>query len=435
MRKCTNCLHGKENEVNELVCDLGRKINTPQCSTFAPKNEYIEEMIKENNGRELFSYLFIVGIATIGCVFFFGCLGLFETPDSNIFDNPYLCTLLIIGVLCLTVAGISPLALRLRRNSVKQEVRRELEDEVRQELAPKLLTRNIIKRYLDEQGMSPEPITGNDGIKFISHDIRYEVFYDEERYMTIRYGCMLDECNVKNARDIILSHEGAVFGVQRYIQEFKRENDESAYVLFCDADFIVEDQLSFKRDFPRYLHQVERAFNNVYLLIDKGRKEENNKIDTHQYIYHPEYRWIPEIIQMVSKKECAPDALIDEEWIRSVIQRNCQNDGCRAQWDNFRINRVDKFGNFKLIIYQFPEPKVAPEAKYGAVLMDVNTLESNYYTLEMSLDNLWYYGGVADTRHLNYGLAESTDLDKFIEWVLSSSKTVVAYTDYAKRND
>ena len=45
---------------------------------------------------------------------------------------------------------------------------------------------------------------------------------------------------------------------------------------------------------------------------------------------------------------------------------------------------------------------------------------------------MWYYGGVADMRNLNYGLAESADLDKFMEWVFSSNKQVVTSTDYNK---
>ena len=88
-----------------------------------------------------------------------------------------------------------------------------------------------------------------------------------------------------------------------------------------------------------------------------------------------------------------------------------------------------------MVVYQFPEPKFAPEAKYGIVLLDKNTHKGNYYTLEMSHDNMWYYGGVAENRLLNYGEAGSADLDRFIEWVLSSAKKVATSTDYTKRLD
>jgi hypothetical protein len=105
---------------------------------------------------------------------------------------------------------------------------------------------------------------------------------------------------------------------------------------------------------------------------------------------------------------------------------------CKEEWNSFKINRVDKFGDYKLIIYQFPEPKVAPEAKYGAVLLNTNTLDSNYYTLEMSVEDRWFYGGVSEDRHLNYGKAESADLDRFIEWIFSNDKQIEASTAYTK---
>lgn len=432
MRKCTNCLHGKVNEVNELVCDMGREINTPQCPAFAPKNEYIEEMIKENNGRELFSYLFIVGIATIGCVFFFGCIGLFEIPDSNIFDNPYLCTLLIIGVLCLTVAGISPLALRLRRNSVKQEVRRELENEVRRELAPKLLTRNIIKNYLEQYGMSPEPIDGSNGFKFTSHDIRYAVYYEDNHNMTIRYGCTLEECDAKVVEKIIKCNDGEVFSVQRKIQEYTNDDGQNVYILCCDADFFVEYQDYFNREFSRYLHHVEIASNNIFVSLDRCKNESQNRDNSRSDLYNPEYRLIPHILQAVAADHLLPDALVDEEWIRKEIQTRCDNRECKEEWNSFKINRVENYGDYKMVVYQFPEPKIVPEAKYGVVLLNTGTEEGNYYTLEMSHDGMWYYGGVAENRHLNYGPAESADLDRFIEWIFSSNKQVVTSTDYTK---
>ena len=194
MRKCTNCLHCKTNIINESECCLGHEINTTECSAFAPKNEYIEEYLQQDKREKVVpSVLTWAGVGSIAFSIYFCCLGWLEGS----WGNPYLWTLLVIGIICLAVAGIMPLALRLRRESLKQEVRKELENEVRSDVAPKMLTRNIIKDYLEQQSLSPEPIDGNEGFKFISHDTYFKLFYDGDYSLTIRYGCELEENDVK----------------------------------------------------------------------------------------------------------------------------------------------------------------------------------------------------------------------------------------------
>ena len=91
----------------------------------------------------------------------------------------------------------------------------------------------------------------------------------------------------------------------------------------------------------------------------------------------------------------------------------------------FRVLSVNDYGEIKQVVYQFPEPQAAPEAKYGAVLINTRTLEYQYYTLEMSNDDLWCYGGVKDEQHLNYGEAKSADLESFLTWVLSDNNNQI----------
>jgi hypothetical protein len=241
----------------------------------------------------------------------------------------------------------------------------------------------------------------------------------------------LDESDAKIAEKIINDYEGEVFGAFRKVYEFTKDG-ESNYVLICEIDFFMEYVDHFEQLFPRYLHSVELAVNNLFVSMERYNKDGQNVDNPLSDIYNSEYRFIPHMLQAVKSDRLMPDALVDEEWIRKEVQTQCNTKESALEWNNFKINRVQNFGDYKLIVYQFPEPKIAPQAKYGAVLLNTNTLDSNYYTLEMSIEDRWFYGGVSEDRHLNYGVAPSDRLDQFIEWVLGEQKTIKLSTDYNK---
>lgn len=426
---CANCLHCGADENNEQVCAINYDTHARRCRAFAPKNDNIEKDHARNiavNAYELAMYATICGGVLITIVVLVGM-----TVGFELLGNKFVWALVASGALYLAVASILYLVTRLRRNSISQELRKELEAEACQKALPKLLTRNSIKNFLTQRGLSPEPIDGNDGFNFTSHDTYYRLLYDGERDLTIRYGCELEEGDAKIAQKIINTYDGDVFGAFRKVYEFTKDG-EVKYALMCEIDFFAEYVDYFERAFPRYLHSVELAVNNLFVSLNRCEREEQNDDNSRGDIYNPEYRLIPRILQGVKTDHLLPDALVDEEWIRREIQTRCSSSECKEEWNSFKINRVNKFGDYKLIIYQFPEPKVAPEAKYGAVLLNTNTLDSNYYTLEMSVEDRWYYGGVSEDRHLNYGEAESTDLDHFIEWIFSNDKQIEASTDYNK---
>lgn len=426
---CANCQHCRADENNEQMCAINYDMHARKCRAFAPKNENIAKEHAVSvavNGYEFAMYIAIVGglfiaVAVLVCV----------AVGFELLGNKFAQALVAFGGLFLAVASVLYIALRLRRNSISQELRKELETEACQKALPRLLTRNAIKEFLTQRGLSPEPIDGNEGFNFTSHDTYYRLLYDGERDLTIRYGCELEENDAKIAQKIINTYDGDVFGAFRKVYEFTKDG-EVKYALMCEIDFFAEYVDYFERAFPRYLHSVELAVNNLFVSLNRCNREEQNEDNSRGDIYNPEYRLIPRILQGVKADHLLPDALVDEEWIRSEIQTRCSSNECKEEWDSFKINRVNKFGDYKLIIYQFPEPKIAPEAKYGAVLLNTNTLDSNYYTLEMSVEDRWYYGGVSEDRHLNYGEAESADLDRFIEWIFSNDKQIEASTDYNK---
>lgn len=429
---CSNCLHCGADENNEQVCAINYDTHARRCRAFAPKYEDIAEQHAKSIVVDSFSTpLTWIGIILVVFAIFCAILVGFANADEDVWSNPFVWAMIATGVLGIVVAAILRNALRLRRNSISQELRKEIEAEARKKAMPRLLTRNAIKAFLTQRGFSPESIDGNEGFNFTSHDTYYKLFYDGDYSLTIRYGCELEENDAKIAQKIINTYDGAVFGAFRKVYEFTRDG-EVKYALMCEIDFFVEYVDHFERAFPRYLHSVELAVNNLFVSLDRYIREEQNKDNSRGDIYNPEYRLIPHMLQGVKNDHLLPDALVDEEWIRREIQTRCSSNECKEEWNSFKINRVYDFGNYKLIIYQFPEPKIAPEAKYGAVLLNTNTSESSYYTLEMSVEDRWFYGGVSEERHLNYGEADSADLDRFIEWVLSNDKQIDALTGYNK---
>jgi hypothetical protein len=159
----------------------------------------------------------------------------------------------------------------------------------------------------------------------------------------------------------------------------------------------------------------------------------HNVNGSRQDLYSIEYRWLPGLVNAVSTGQTPIEALTDETWIRDIVQSRCSNEEIRIEWGNFKIKRVDNYGGYKLIIYEFPEPKFVPEAKYAAVLINTDTLKADYYTLEKSTEDKWYYCAVTENGHLNYGEAHNSDLDHFIEWVFGQNKEIEASTDWSKR--
>ena len=208
------------------------------------------------------------------------------------------------------------------------------------------------------------------------------------------------------------------------------EGDRLGIITYLYTFCYYDEEL--RKAFPVYLNIVQEAMARFGRGLELLPKESPRRDD----IYQPEFRWLPDVIfKAVSEERLAPEALVDEEWIRTKIKKGISTSEIAKEWVSFKINRVDNYGDYKLIVYQFPEPKVVPEAKYGAVLMNTKTLEIDYYTLEMTYNGKWVYGSMTTERHSNYGEVDTDDLDKFIEWIFTKDKQVVASQDYTKERN
>jgi hypothetical protein len=285
-----------------------------------------------------------------------------------------------------------------------------------------------LKKKLIEMGYQPNPYCEN-AFYIESHDNTYIVGYQNGRVNTCGY-IGLHEKDLGFANGIILDVNNQIFGVKCFIQDYVMEDGRTEHILYVTAEFYADFVEDFALLMPRYLFNVELATDRVYNQLKQWANTPQN--NSRAEMYGPEFRWFPGLVKMVSNGQIPSEALTDETWIRETIQSRIDNALLKAEWDNFKIKRVDNYGEYKLITYEFPEPKISPEAKYAAVMLNTTTLQADYYTLEMSVDDKWYYCGATEEEHFNYGEAESTDLDNFIEWILSKKKSVEAKADWSK---
>lgn len=143
-------------------------------------------------------------------------------------------------------------------------------------------------------------------------------------------------------------------------------------------------------------------------------------------IYEREYRMLPSVIEDVRSGVAPAGLLSSREHLYDLFTHDMTNGDSIKEWKTFKILRDDRYGDYEFVLYQFPEPKVVPEAKYGAILLNTKTRDVDYYTLELSFDNKWVYGKTTADSHLNFGEAESGDLETFVDWVFSNNKHVIA---------
>lgn len=92
-------------------------------------------------------------------------------------------------------------------------------------------------------------------------------------------------------------------------------------------------------------------------------------------------------------------------------------------WDDFIIS-VEKFDNLSIIFYGFPEPQKEPEAKYGALMIDLNTNTLAYYTLEMcSHPGRWALGRNATDHHALMGMYDMDPTkENFLKLIVPKDK-------------
>ena len=229
---------------------------------------------------------------------------------------------------------------------------------------------------------------------------------------------------VAQIKELAASVSGGIIMAKINVVEFPEDDRLGIAVCLCTFCHYGEE---LRKAFPVYLNIVQEAMARFGRGLELLPKESPRRDE----IYHPEFRWLPDVVfKAVTDGRLAPEALADEEWLRENIKNKISSSEISDEWNSFKINRIDNYGEYKLIIYQFPEPKAVPEAKYGAVLMNTTTRDIDYYTLEKTFNDKWVYGSMSSERHSNYGEVDTDDLEKFIEWIFTRDKQLVSGVDY-----
>lgn len=284
---------------------------------------------------------------------------------------------------------------------------------------------NVIRR----EGYYPKQDNSGQISFEVNNDETYLTWFDSSRFALI-YGFKLagDEQQI---RDVVLQANQNIAMAKIYAYTDEEETGTLVIQIICDAFCNSESELQKK--FGLYMRVIQGA---ISVFINEWNSTQNQiiKSERRDHIYYPEFRWLPTLLEEVRLGNLQPGALTDEEFLLSIIKEHLVNTDDIKEWDSFKIYRVDNINIYKLIIYKFPEPKIVPEAKYGAVLMNSKTYEIDYYTMEMTFNNRWVYGKMTPECHSNYGEFDTPDLDKFVEWIFTKDKQVVAYYDYTKEN-
>ena len=93
------------------------------------------------------------------------------------------------------------------------------------------------------------------------------------------------------------------------------------------------------------------------------------------------------------------------------------------EWDDFLIS-VERFEDITIIFYGFPEPQKEPEAKYGALMINSDSKELAYYTLEMcSHPRRWALGRNATDHHALMGMYDMEPTkENFLKLIVPKEK-------------
>ena len=214
-----------------------------------------------------------------------------------------------------------------------------------------------------------------------------------------------------------------MIAIKIYVEKIPEDSTHTGLKFAIETFVRYADELQFQ--FPAYIDCICEAARRFGALMDEFNSDENKR---RRNIYNREFFKFSDLVDAVTDGQYGDGAFTDEEWLREGLCRDCDEE-YKSAWDEFRILLATSYGNYKLIVYRFPEPKVMPEALYGAVLLDTTTHKADYYTLEYSANGKWVLGSTSRGMHSNYGEVDTPDLEQFIAWIFNSNKQLCYYTD------
>ena len=418
VRCCSNCLHYIQDGEKVGQCCINYSKKPSACRAFTPKDadveqQYAKEVMDKDSSFPMVFSLCTTLFAALALLFYlaFG--------ESGKYIGKVLALACVVGG---SITGVLYAILHLRRERMKRDIAQKLSLR---------LTIDYIEEVLAANNLKPEcmPIYGF--LTFTSNGQEFLIKYDGTDLLLLhRTGH--EKVDAASLQALAIEIENEIRSIKVLVIQDDNETFIDSFYVAC-----ISTRSEFDRHFWESLYYLEWAAYSVTKGLLKILPPESPEAETantsRQDVYLFEYRFMPLLVSAVCKGEMPIEVLTDEEWIHSNIQTHCTDAACKEALANFKIKRVDTYGDYKLIVYQFPEPMVVPEAKYAAVMINSATRKADYYTLETSHNGEWFYGGMAEERHLNYGVAGSADLGRFIEWVLGSGKNVEISTDCKKQ--
>jgi len=402
LEKCANCTHPKFDVKRGLVCGLTDDYAAfdGECEKFDASEAYIAKLRyeqKEKQDEAENSFRRFLGILLI--YLFMLCINVVSLKDE--ISRWAICILLSVGFVIL-VATVA--AYMRQRNQIKGGV----------------LTNCKLKEIIRIEGYHIQNQETREEYTFKKEGQIYRVHFDTPK-LRIQYGVCI-QGDVDQARRIAMQVMETLMNVKIYIIE-RPEDKENLGLLFSVETFVVHT-VELQSLFSQYVDLIDYAVRDFGFFLNEDPIR-HRKSD----IYIPEFRWFGGLVDAVCDGQIPIEALSDEAWIRKQIQASCSPRGAQA-WESFKIERIIPLDEYKLIVYEFPQPECVPEALCGAVLLHVPTHQADYYTLEYSYNNKWVLGGTRRREHRNYGETDQSDIAAFIEWVLGSSKKSVDITHF-----
>ena len=130
-------------------------------------------------------------------------------------------------------------------------------------------------------------------------------------------------------------------------------------------------------------------------------------------LYEFEYRVLPYLIDQCSNKQIHPLGLVDKESMIRFVESNW--DKITWDWENYKSS-IQKVNDDIVLLFWFPEPQMAPLARYAAAVVKQSGL--SYYTLEFDeYDNKssWYLCSQSLESHMNLGqVNECMTMEEFL---------------------
>ena len=133
----------------------------------------------------------------------------------------------------------------------------------------------------------------------------------------------------------------------------------------------------------------------------------------HEDRYALQYAFIPELVNGISTGKVSIDDFLNiDAW--KVTLTKIYGKGFFFRWGDFCCDICCVEDGITVIMLYFPKPMQAPDALYGAVLVNTTTNATAYYTLELALDGSYVLGSTMPGKRYNYGTVEEPLLQNFM---------------------